>query len=126
MMHERHYAGHQGLLGSIDANTGDLLLGWDTDQFPTSFYLTTEVMLMLLKYGGVAPGGTNFDAKVRRESFEPIDLFYAHVGGMAPSSRAVLLRIPETLQGRPFARAGSARPQTRPLPTTSRARVWKK
>jgi len=82
MMHELDYAGGQGLLGSIDANTGDLLLGWDTDQFPTDYYLTTQIMLMLLKHGGVAPGGVNFDAKVRRESFEPIDLFYAHVGGM--------------------------------------------
>jgi xylose isomerase len=82
MMHELDYAGHQGVLGSIDANTGDMLLGWDTDQFPTNYYLTAEVMLMILKYGGLAPGGVNFDAKVRRESFEPIDLFHAHVGGM--------------------------------------------
>lgn len=82
MMHELDYAGHQGALGSIDANTGDLMLGWDTDQFPTSHYLTTEVMLMLLKYGGIGSGGVNFDAKVRRESFEPVDLFHAHVGGM--------------------------------------------
>lgn len=82
MMHELDYTGMQGALGSIDANTGDLLLGWDTDQFPTNYYLTTEIMLMLLKYGGIAPGGVNFDAKVRRESFEPMDLFYAHIGGM--------------------------------------------
>lgn len=82
MMHELDYAGHQGVLGSIDANTGDLLLGWDTDQFPTNHYLTAEIMLMLLKYGGIAPGGVNFDAKVRRESFEPVDLFHAHIGGM--------------------------------------------
>ncbi|MBM4003182.1 MAG: xylose isomerase [Planctomycetes bacterium] len=82
MMHELDYAGMQGALGSIDANTGDTLLGWDTDQFPTSFYLTAEIMLMLLKYGGLGRGGVNFDAKVRRESFEPIDLFHAHVGGM--------------------------------------------
>ncbi len=80
--HELEYAGHQGFLGSVDANTGDLLLGWDTDQFPTDIYLTTKVMLAFLKYGGVAPGGVNFDAKVRRESFEPVDLFHAHVGGM--------------------------------------------
>jgi xylose isomerase len=80
--HELDYAGHQGRLGSVDANTGDLLLGWDTDQFPTDLYLTTKVMLCFLKYGGLAPGGVNFDAKVRRESFEPIDLFYAHIGGM--------------------------------------------
>lgn len=89
MMHELDYAGHQGVLGSIDANTGDLLLGWDTDQFPTSFYLTTEIMLMLLKYGGLGPGGVNFDAKVRRESFEPIDLFHAHVGGMDAFARGL-------------------------------------
>lgn len=82
MMHELDYAGIQNMLGSIDANTGDLLLGWDTDQFPTDYYLTTQTMLMLLKHGGIAPGGINFDAKVRRESFEPIDLFYAHIGGM--------------------------------------------
>ncbi len=82
MMHELEYAGMQGALGSIDANTGDMLLGWDTDQFPTDFYLTAQCMLVILKYGGIAPGGVNFDAKVRRESFEPIDLFYAHIGGM--------------------------------------------
>lgn len=81
MMHELEYAGLQGALGSIDANTGDLLLGWDTDQFATSYYLTTQIMLVLLKYG-LSPGGINFDAKVRRESFEPIDLFYAHIGSM--------------------------------------------
>ncbi len=89
MMHELDYAGMQHLLGSIDANTGDLLLGWDTDQFPTNLYLTTEIMLMLLKYGGIAPGGVNFDAKVRRESFEPIDLFHAHVGGMDTFARGL-------------------------------------
>ncbi len=80
--HELEYAGHQGFLGSVDANTGDLLLGWDTDQFPTDVYMTTKIMLAFLKYGGIAPGGVNFDAKVRRESFEPVDLFHAHVGGM--------------------------------------------
>jgi len=80
--HELEYAGIQGFLGSVDANTGDLLLGWDTDQFPTDVYLTTKIMLIFMKYGGIAPGGINFDAKVRRESFEPVDLFYAHIGGM--------------------------------------------
>jgi xylose isomerase len=88
MMHELDYAGMQGMLGSIDANTGDLMLGWDTDQFPTNFYLTTEIMLVLLKYG-LAPGGVNFDAKVRRESFEPIDLFHAHIGGMDAFARGL-------------------------------------
>jgi xylose isomerase len=89
MMHELDYAASQGALGSIDANTGDTLLGWDTDQFPTSFYLTAEIMLVLLKYGGLTPGGVNFDAKVRRESFEPIDLFYAHIGGMDAFARGL-------------------------------------
>jgi xylose isomerase len=82
MMHELAYASACRLLGSMDANRGDLLLGWDTDQFPTDLYLTTSCMLVLLGQGGLAPGGVNFDAKVRRESFEPIDLFYAHIGGM--------------------------------------------
>jgi xylose isomerase len=82
MMHELAYAAAHGLLGSIDANRGDLLLGWDTDQFPTDVYLTTQCMLVILKQGGLTPGGINFDAKVRRESFEPIDLFHAHIGGM--------------------------------------------
>ena len=80
--HELDYAGAQGFLGSVDANTGDLLLGWDTDQFPTNVYLTTKMMLIILKYGGFSTGGLNFDAKVRRKSFEPVDLFHAHVGGM--------------------------------------------
>jgi xylose isomerase len=88
MMHELEYAGMQGALGSIDANTGDLLLGWDTDQFPTNIYLTTQIMLVLLKYG-LAPGGVNFDAKVRRESFEPSDLFHAHIGGMDAFARGL-------------------------------------
>jgi xylose isomerase len=82
MMHELAYASMHGLLGSIDANRGDLLLGWDTDQFPTDLYLTTQCMLVILGQNGLAPGGVNFDAKVRRESFEPIDLFHAHIGGM--------------------------------------------
>ncbi len=89
MMHELEYAGMQGMLGSIDANTGDLLLGWDTDQFPTNLYLTTRCMLTILKFGGLANGGVNFDAKVRRESFEPVDLFYAHIGGMDAFARGL-------------------------------------
>ncbi len=87
MMHELEYARIQGFLGSIDANTGDLLLGWDTDQFPTDVYLTTQIMLVILKQGGLAPGGTNFDAKVRRESTDPVDLFHAHIGGMDTFAR---------------------------------------
>ncbi len=89
MMHELTYASMQGFLGSIDANTGDLLLGWDTDQFPTDLYLTTQCMLVILNQGGLAPGGVNFDAKVRRESFEPVDLFHAHIGGMDAFARGL-------------------------------------
>lgn len=80
--HEIEYAASQGYLGSIDANSGDLLLGWDTDQFPTDVYMTTSIMYALLKWGGFTTGGLNFDAKVRRESFEPVDLFHAHISGM--------------------------------------------
>jgi xylose isomerase len=89
MQHEMDVAGAAGALGSIDANTGDMLLGWDTDQFPTDIYLTTQCMHSLLKYGGFTSGGVNFDAKVRRESFEPIDLFYAHIGGMDAFARGL-------------------------------------
>jgi xylose isomerase len=89
MQHELETAGAAGALGSIDANTGDELLGWDTDQFPTSIYLTTYMMLCILKYGGFKTGGVNFDAKVRRESFEPVDLFHAHVGGMDAFARGL-------------------------------------
>ncbi len=87
MMHELEYARIHNALGSIDANTGDLLLGWDTDQFPTDVYLTAQIMLVILKQGGLGTGGTNFDAKVRRESFDPIDLFHAHIGGMDAFAR---------------------------------------
>ena len=87
--HELEGAGAADALGSIDANTGDELLGWDTDQFPTNIYLTTYSMLAILKYGGLTTGGVNFDAKVRRESFEPVDLFYAHIGGMDAFARGV-------------------------------------
>lgn len=82
MYHELTYASSYGMLGSIDANRGDLLLGWDTDQFPTNLYETAQVMLSVLNQGGIGSGGLNFDAKVRRESFEPVDLFHAHIGGM--------------------------------------------
>jgi xylose isomerase len=89
MAHELRIAADAGALGSIDANTGDPLLGWDTDQFPTSLYLTTFCMLEILRMGGLTTGGVNFDAKVRRESFEPIDLFYAHIGGMDAFARGL-------------------------------------
>lgn len=78
-----------GALGSIDANRGDELLGWDTDQFPTDLYGTTNVMLRLLKMGGFTTGGLNFDAKRRRDSHEPEDLFHAHIGGMDAFARGL-------------------------------------
>lgn len=100
MMHELDYAGHQNAVGSIDANTGDLLLGWDTDQFPTDIYLTTQCMLMILKHGGIGTGGVNFDAKVRRESFEPIDLFHAHIGGMDAFARGLKIAAAIRAEGK--------------------------
>jgi len=96
MQHELEVVGAAGAFGSIDANTGDELLGWDTDQFPTNIYLTTYTMLSVLKYGGFKTGGVNFDAKVRRESFEPVDLFYAHIGGMDAFARG--LKIAAAIQ----------------------------
>ncbi len=80
--HELRVARINGMLGSIDANQGDMLLGWDTDQFPTNIYDTTLAMYETLKAGGFTTGGLNFDSKVRRGSFEPIDLFYSHIAGM--------------------------------------------
>lgn len=80
--HELMLARISGMLGSIDANQGDLLLGWDTDQFPTNIYDTTLAMYEVLKAGGLTTGGLNFDSKVRRGSFEPVDLFYGHIAGM--------------------------------------------
>jgi xylose isomerase len=100
MQHELEVVGAAGALGSIDANTGDELLGWDTDQFPTNIYLTTYTMLSLLKYGGFKTGGLNFDAKVRRESFEPVDLFYAHIGGMDAFARGLKIAMAIRKDGR--------------------------
>ena len=89
VQHELTVAAGAGALGSIDANAGDELIGWDTDQFPTNIYMTTQIMLCVLKMGGFKTGGLNFDAKVRRESFEPIDLFHAHIGGMDAFARGL-------------------------------------
>ena len=89
MWHEMEVAVAAGALGSVDANTGDELIGWDTDQFPTDIYLTTQMMLPILKMGGFTTGGLNFDAKPRRESFEPVDLFHAHIGGMDAFARGL-------------------------------------
>jgi xylose isomerase len=89
--HELNMARINGLLGSIDANQGDVLLGWDTDQFPTNIYDATLCMYEVLKQGGIAPGGFNFDAKVRRESFEPLDLFIAYIVGMDTFAKGLLV-----------------------------------
>ncbi|MGY6211103.1 xylose isomerase [Cytobacillus firmus] len=80
--HELQTARINGMLGSVDANQGDTLLGWDTDEFPTDIYSTSLAMVEILKNGGLGTGGLNFDAKVRRGSFDPEDLFYAHIAGM--------------------------------------------
>jgi len=100
MQHELEVAGAADALGSIDANTGDMLLGWDTDQFATDIYLTTQCMYSILKFGGLTTGGVNFDAKVRRESFEPIDLFYAHIGSMDAFARGLKIAAAMRADGR--------------------------
>jgi len=88
--HDLTVASINGRLGSIDANTGDPLLGWDTDQFPTDPAMCAKAMLVVLKQGGIGRGGFNFDAKPRRGSFDIIDLFYAHVSGMDAFARGLL------------------------------------
>ncbi len=80
--HEIEVAAAHGMLGSIDANAGDLLLGWDTDQFNTDVKELTLAMVSILKAGGLGTGGFNFDAKLRRQSIDMEDLFHAHIGGM--------------------------------------------
>jgi xylose isomerase len=90
--HELTVAAADNMLGSIDANTGDLLLGWDTDQFPSDLYSTTAAMLVVLgQEGGIGSGGFNFDAKCRRGSIDELDLFYAHIGGMDAFARGLLV-----------------------------------
>ncbi len=100
MMHELTVAAATGALGSVDANTGDLFLGWDTDQFPTDIYVTSQVMLMVLGMGGFTTGGLNFDAKRRRESFQPEDLFHAHIGGMDAFARGLKIASAIRADGR--------------------------
>lgn len=82
MQHELRLATDNNMLGSVDANQGDLLLGWDTDQFPTNIYDTVLTMYEILRSGGLTTGGLNFDAKVRRPSFTVEDLLTAHIVGM--------------------------------------------
>lgn len=89
MEHELTVAAAAGKLGSIDANMGTPNLGWDTDQFPIDTALCTRVMLVVLAAGGLGAGGFNFDAKRRRESFEPADLFHAHRASMDAFARGL-------------------------------------
>jgi xylose isomerase len=89
--HDLAVASLAGKLGSMDVNRGDMLLGWDTDQFPTNIYDAVKSMLVILKQDGIAPGGLNFDAKLRRPSSAPEDLFYAHIGGMDTYAKALLI-----------------------------------
>lgn len=89
--HELQVAADAGMLGSIDANRGDYQNGWDTDQFPNNINEIVESMLIILEGGGLQGGGINFDAKIRRNSTDPADLFYAHIGGMDMFARSLII-----------------------------------
>lgn len=89
--HELQVAADAGLLGSIDANRGDQQNGWDTDQFPVDHFELAQAMMVILQTGGFTTGGINFDAKTRRNSTDPEDLFLAHIGGMDAFARALLI-----------------------------------
>lgn len=102
--HELQFCVDNNIFGSVDANRGDLFLGWDTDQFPTDIYDTTLAMYTILKGGGFTTGGLNFDAKVRRQSVDPEDLFYAHIGAMDAFARG-LKNASKMLKDRKFEKA---------------------
>ncbi|MHC4721378.1 MAG: xylose isomerase [Planctomycetota bacterium] len=102
--HELQFCVDNGILGSVDANRGDYLLGWDTDQFPTDIYDATLAMYIILKGGGFNTGGLNFDAHVRRQSIDPYDLFYGHIGAMDAFARG-LKNAAKMLKGAKFERA---------------------
>lgn len=106
--HELTVAAAAGKLGSIDANRGDYQNGWDTDQFPINITELTEAMLVLLQTDGFKDGGVNFDAKVRRNSTDGLDLFYAHIGGMDAFAKALLI-AQEILDDGRFIEARSSR-----------------
>ena len=89
--HELQVAADTGMLGSMDANRGDYQNGWDTDQFPNNVHELTEAMLVILEAGGFKGGGINFDAKIRRNSTDPEDLFHAHIGGIDAFARALIV-----------------------------------
>ena len=88
--HELACAVDNGMLGSIDANRGDYQNGWDTDQFPIDNYDLTQAMMQIIRNGGLHEGGSNFDAKLRRNSTDPEDIFIAHISGMDAMARALL------------------------------------
>lgn len=88
--HELEYALASEIFGSVDINRGDPLLGWDTDQFPTDLYDVTLALYLLLQAGGFESGGFNFDAKLRRQSIDPVDLLHAHIGGMDTLARGLM------------------------------------
>lgn len=88
--HELAVAVDNGMLGSIDANRGDAQNGWDTDQFPIDNFELTQAMMEIIRNGGLGNGGSNFDAKLRRNSTDPDDIFIAHISGMDAMARALL------------------------------------
>ena len=89
--HELQCAADAGMLGSIDANKGDYQNGWDTDEFPTNIYETTQAMMVILEAGGLQGGGVNFDAKARRNSTDLEDIFIGHISGMDTFARSLLI-----------------------------------
>jgi xylose isomerase len=98
--HEIATAIDLGLFGSIDMNRGDMQCGWDTDQFPNNIPETALALYLILQGGGFTTGGLNFDAKVRRQSIDPEDMFHGHIGGMDVSARALLIAEKMITDGR--------------------------
>jgi len=99
-VHELEFAVANNIFGSVDANRGDLLIGWDTDQFPTDLYETALAMYTIIRGGGFTTGGLNFDAKVRRQSVDSVDLFHAHIGGMDAFARGLKIAARMIKDGR--------------------------
>jgi xylose isomerase len=98
--HEVAYAIANGIFGSVDANRGDPQNGWDTDQFPNDVEEMALALYEILRAGGLTTGGFNFDAKLRRQSVDPIDLFHAHIGGLDTLARALLAAARMLEEGR--------------------------
>jgi xylose isomerase len=98
--HEIATAIDLGIFGSIDMNRGDMQCGWDTDQFPNSVPETALALYLILQAGGFTTGGLNFDAKVRRQSIDPEDMFHGHIGGMDVAARALLIAEKMLADGR--------------------------